>query len=287
MISIPFSGSKKYSYKQVKEIVQAGNYESVFEPFGGSCVLSVNLFYDGLVKRAVVNDYDHFFDNYLEYLAYKDWVVNECLNHGIKPRKGCGHFGEMRTYWIDSDKVRHSLQSKPNEEEKEYLQSLLKQVPKKLWSYFALGSNFVYSSRSSTSGVKLSDFRYFKSYLPTDKQRNYLKVLKEIEVENMDYNDFLDKHSSSFNKDSLLILDPPYIGTNQFQYKSQFTEEKTIKLINTAKNLKCDFIFFNHNQDQIEEWLQGLNYSIQLTGKKSITANKNRKDVMAYVKNGK
>ena len=34
----------------------------------------------------------------------------------------------------------------------------------------------------------------------------------------------------------------------------------------------------------MKSWLEGVNYSIQFTGNKTGTANRNRKDTMAYVK---
>ncbi len=283
MISIPFPGSKRYSYKQVKEIVQAGDYEEVFEPFGGSCVLSVNLYNDQLVKRAVVNDYDRFFDLYPEYLDLKDKVVQEGLKRGLRRTTYNKKYGVIQ---FELDGTRTPAKSDIlSDEHKQILQDIISEyVPEKYWRYFAYGSNFTFSARSCSDNLKLQDFIKFDRYLASDKQRNYLKVLEQVQLEHLDWLDFLNKHEESIrNSKSLLILDPPYIGTYQKQYKGQFTEEETIQLINKAVELNCDFIFFNHNQEQVEEWLKGLNYTIQFTGNLRSTANRNRKDVMAYV----
>lgn len=51
MISIPFSGSKRNRYKEVKQIVQDHGYKKVYEAFGGSAVLSVNLFREGIGQQ--------------------------------------------------------------------------------------------------------------------------------------------------------------------------------------------------------------------------------------------
>ena len=281
MISIPFSGSKKFSYKNVKEIFKNNRYNTVFEPFGGSCVLSVNLKKDGLVKRAVANDFDRFFDNYLEYLAYKDWVVNECLVFGINPIKT---YQYNKKCYVDKDNVRHlTKQVKLDDYEIEYLRSLIKQVPKKLWRYLSLGGNFTFSSVSSHKEIKLNDFSYFGSYLQTDKQRKYLEILNQITIEHLDYLDFLEKYKDDFNEESLIILDPPYTNTFQNQYKTQFDDKQTKDLIDLVSGFNCDFIFFNHNINKVKDWLEGLDYSIEFTGSKTVSANHKRKDVMAYV----
>ena len=41
MISIPFIGSKRNYVRPVEELVSLHRYNKVFEPFGGSAVLSV------------------------------------------------------------------------------------------------------------------------------------------------------------------------------------------------------------------------------------------------------
>ena len=83
MISIPFSGSKRNRYKEVKQNVQDQGYKKVYEAFGGSAVLSVNLFREGIVERAVINDYDRLFDLYPDYLDIKDNLIKKCLEAGF------------------------------------------------------------------------------------------------------------------------------------------------------------------------------------------------------------
>ena len=282
MISVPFSGSKRFSYKAVRKIAEAGNYDAVYEPFGGSCVLSVDLFNDGLVKKAVTNDYDHFFTLYPEYLDLKDKVVDECYKRGLLRTTSNSKDGVIR---FNPDGTKEPVGRKTlSESDKAILRDVISQyVPEKYWKYFVLGNNFTYSAASSTRKTKLNDFCLFNAYLKTDRQRKYLEVLSQIQMEHLDWKDFIKKYESEINDKSLLILDPPYVGTNQDQYQGQFSVEETKLLIKTAASLGCDFIFFNHDMDQVEEWLDGLNYQIQLTGNTSTTANRKRKDVMAYI----
>lgn len=285
MISIPFSGSKRYSYKHVKKISEVGNYETVFEPFGGSCVLSVNLYNDDLIDKAIVNDYDRFFDLYPEFLDLKDKVVEEGYKRGLKRTS---HNSSIGDYRIENDGSKTKLESRVlNAEDKKILQDIITEfVPEKLWRYFAVGGNFAFSAVCSHDKVNLKDFCLFNANLKTDKQRKYLEVFNQLEVEHLDWKEFFNKHEKSIrDSESLLILDPPYVGTRQGQYKGQFTKADTKELIDKAISLNTDFIFFNHNEEQVKNWLEGLDFSIQLTGNNISTANRNRFDVMAFVKN--
>ena len=282
MISIPFSGSKRYSYKNVKAIVEQGDYDVVYEPFGGSCVLSVNLLNDGLVKRAIINDYDHFFDNYETYLDLKDKVVEEGYKAGFK---GTSHDGKRGNYYFNKDGSITPIKSEilQGEDRKKLQEIISENVPKEYWRYFATGSNFTYSAVSTHPIIRLSDFCKFSRRLETQTQRKYLSLLNQCEIENLDWKDFFKKNHP--DKNSIVILDPPYVDTAQEQYKGQFTEEDTIELINTVKAFGCDFIFFNHDMDKVKEWLGDLDYTTDYTGNISTSANRKRKDVMAYVKN--
>lgn len=292
IVSIPFSGSKKYSVKRVNEIVKAGGYRTVYEVFGGSCVLSVNLFNEGIVDRAVINDFDGLFDIYPEYLDYKDWLVKECLKSGIKKTYRAGTCGGKyeRGYsyqYSDSGEIVKVDRLKLNEQDQNTLQNLVKQIPKKYWKLLATGSNFTYQNCSLFNDIRLSNFSYFMNYLKTDKQRNYLNIIQKLERVQLDYRDFLSRYKDDFSRDTILIIDPPYIGTTQNQYRTQFDEIQTIQLLKTLETLRTDFIFFNHNPTKVKEWLKeaNLNYELfELIGNKQNSANHSRLDVMVYVK---
>ena len=104
MIWIPFPGGKRLSYKRfVEPLCASRRYISVFEPFGGSCVLSVNLKRDGHVNRAVINDYDGLFSLYPEFLDIKDWIVRECESKGFRNVRHSPLYGWY--YWNDGERV--------------------------------------------------------------------------------------------------------------------------------------------------------------------------------------
>lgn len=285
MIGVPFSGSKRYSYKRVAQIVKDNGYESVFEPFGGSCILSVNLYRDGLVGRAVANDYDGYFDLYPEYLVLKEKVVEEGYRRGLKRTIRTGR-PKRKTCVVEADESLTQVKSQTMcKEDREILQDIISEiVPEGFWRYFIFSGNFSHSSVSSHEKIKLKDFTIFGNDLTTKRGWEYYEALGEIELEHCDYKEFIDKHLYEIDKKSLLILDPPYVNTYQKQYKGSFTEEQTIELLDIIKSLGCDFIFFNHDEDLVRKWLEGMDYDLCLTGSGVQSANRDRLDVMAFVR---
>lgn len=277
MINIPFSGSKKYSYKLVNEIAKKGNYNIVYEPFGGSGVLSINLYNDGLVEKAIINDYDHFFDDYENYLDLKDKVVEEGYKKGLR-RTTCHPKGAKR---YNSDGSYEIIKSPVlSLEDRKILQDIIsKKVPEKYWRYFSLGFNFTYSAVSSHEVIKLNDFTFFNSQLKTEQQRKYLNILNKLTVENLDYSDFLKKYKKEFSSDSLLIIDPPYPNDQQKQYQGTFSEEEAKILIKELNDLPSDFIYFHSDLNDLNNWFKGIDYSVKSFNKCTI----NKKDYLVYV----
>lgn len=285
MISIPFVGSKKYSYKDIKPFVEQGNYDTVYEPFGGSCVLSVNLLNDGLVKRAVVNDYDRFFDNYETYLDLKDKVVEEGYRRGLVRTS---HDSKHGAYCSNSDGTKTCIKSFILQGDKrKTIQDIIGEiVPEEYWRYFTLGNNFCHSGFSLVEKINLTDFAMFNGYLKTDKQRKYLQVLNDCEINHLDYSDFLNKYKNDIDENSLLIIDPPYVGTLQCQYEYEFSEEDTKELINILEELPCDYIFFNRDLKKIKEWFKDIDCVIKQTGTlKRRSPQHNTEEYLIYVKN--
>lgn len=283
MISIPFIGSKRYSYKQVKEIAEKKKYKNVYEPFGGSCMLSVNLLNDGLVEDAYVNDYDHFFDNYEHYLDLKDQVVAEGYRRGLERTS---HDSKRGKYVFQKDGSIKPVKSTILQGEKRQLiQDIFEElVPEEYYRYFTIGNNFCHSGTGLHKKIYLRDFCMFNAYLKTDKQREYLEKLNECEITNLDYRDFLLLYEYEIDKDALLIVDPPYVGTLQDHYKHTFTEEDTVELINTLNKLPCDYIFFNSDIEKIIEWLDGTEYEIKPTGNGRVSPTHHTVEYLIYVK---
>lgn len=272
MLTIPFPGSKRNSYKHIKKLVKENNYTKIYEPFGGSGILSVNLYNDGLIEEATINDYDELFKIYPEFLDVKDFVVNKCYELGLKKQT-----------------ERHS-KTLPEEEQK-ILKSVINEVDKKWWPLLARGSCFCFSSVSNRNPehIRLCDFRYFKRGLDTKPHRDYLDVVNKLTVVTLDYKDFLEKFKKEFDERTLLIVDPPYVGTYQGQYGNNyvFTKEDTLELLDYLDKLGIDYIFFNEYVDFLEDFINSKE-NIEIVNQKrycQYNCKPNPKDFMFYVKN--
>lgn len=284
MISIPFSGNKRYSYKFIREIVLDGDYKRVYEPFGGSCVLSVNLIRNNEVEKAVANDYDRFFDLYPEYLDLKDEVVRQCEEAGLE--KIYSSRGQAYKYDADGNKVLVDSELL-NMEDRKILQDIIERtVPKEYWKYFFLGSNFVYSAASSKCIYRLNQFKRYGRELGTAKQRQYLEELKAVTLEHLDWRDFIEKYRNELDHDALLILDPPYVNHYQGQYEGQFSIKDARELVSTVITLGCDFIYFGRDLEHLERLMEGTGceYTIHDAGAGGTTGKLATHDMFVYAR---
>lgn len=286
MISIPFPGSKRYAYKRVKAIVEENGYRSVYEPFGGSGVLSVNLKNDGLVEKAVLNDYDHLWDLYPDYLDIKDRIVNELQSRGLyRSTHNCKR-GYYRFTGLDEREWESVESPRLAPEWTEVLQGLVSQVDEKYWRLLAIGGNFTHSAVMVKEEIELRDFNLFYSYVRTDKQRDYLEAVKRCDVENLDWSDFMNKLGPGMTRESLLILDPPYAGSSQSHYKDQFDLEGTVNMLRDCASYGTDIIFFGHSPEIVKSVLNGADLDGKLSevGDLTCSITRNRLDTMAYIR---
>lgn len=289
MLSIPFPGNKKYSYKRVRDLFTRGGYDTVVEPFGGSCIISVNLFNDGLAKDAHINDYDDLFGKYPRLIELREWIKDEMFAHGIYRSTGTNTSHHRFTDETEQDfyYVKSPL-LKPDD--KEFLRSLIAQIDPEWWRLLAYGSCYTHACVASHAEVRLYDFNYFQGYIYTDKQRKYLDVINTMDRDTLDWRDFLEKHREIMGENVLVILDPPYFSKNNHSYQGTITESDTVELLELMRDLDVDFLFFNHNPDWVEEKLIELgmdNYTIEMIGSSHNTMSKERKDTLAYVRQNK
>lgn len=286
MVSIPFPGTKRYSYKHVKRIYEDNGYEVFMEPFGGSGVLSANLLKDGLCDEIYLNDYDHFFDRYPEALDKKDWIVKKMNERGVF--RSSGSFSYAFRYDNAEETEKHDIENHLlPEADKLYLQSLLIEVGEEWWRMLSFGSCFNHACTPSKKDLKISDFKYFKSRTSTKKAREFMKVMEKIPRDSLDWEDFLNLHADKIDGKALIVLDPPYFGTLDSMYDEGFTEEDTWRMLRKMKELKADFIFFNNDLEWMLDAMEKCGFEItesMYTGNRNSSMNRKRKDGMVYVK---
>jgi site-specific DNA-adenine methylase len=263
LLKISFSGSKVNRIREIEEKIKDKNYKRVVEVFGGSCSISNNLKRDNIVQEAVANDYDHYFNNFENNLSYKEKLVNQLIELGFV-------------------KSKNALPKTQQEK----LQNLVIKIQDNKGLLRYLSKNFVFSARRNAGDIKVSDFCYFTNELSIKQDYDFYINLKNIHLDSLDYKDFIQKHIKHNDRNTLVILDPPYLNSSQKQYNNDtfFGLCETIRLLNTMKNLKNNFIFFNMVEKDSIELLNLFGFAYTYTTKRvSIFSNNHREDFMAYV----
>ncbi|CVK17217.1 Site-specific DNA-adenine methylase [Apibacter mensalis] len=263
LLKISFSGSKANRVIEINELIKNKKYKRVVEVFGGSCCISNNLKRDNIVPEVVANDYDKYFDNFEYHINYKEKLINQLIELGF-------------------EKSKRAL----CEDQKEKLQNLIIKIQdnKNLLKY--LSKNFVFSAVRNMGDIKVSDFSYFMNDLSTKQDREFYINLKNVHLDSLDYKDFLQKYITFNDRNTLIIVDPPYLNSFQKQYSNgtYFGLCETIRLLKIVKQLKNDFIFFNMiEKDSIELLnLFGFNYTYN-TKNTNASRNNIREDFLAYI----
>ena len=265
MLTIPFVGSKRDRLKEVVDIVKKGGYTRVVEPFGGSCVMSVNA-HRHTGAECFANDYDRFFENFEETLQVKDDLMDYLLSKGLKKSKG--------------KKVLP-------EEHRQILQEAVAPLTPNQRKF--LSSNFLFSAkRTSYTGEGVKDFRYFVNDITTEKNRLYWEALQQITLDNLDYKDFIEKYVPQGDDKTLVLLDPPYLNSYQKSYENEtyFGLSDTIKLLHIITQKEVDYILFNQRSEDIVALVSLFSDQFEVFKReKSIAKGNNiiREDVMIYV----
>ena len=241
MLKIPYPGNKAAFYKSFFEFFKKRPYDRVYEPFGGSGVLSVNLYIDGLTDDAVINDYDGFFDDYKEYLDIKDYVVREAQKRGVR-RMNSDDYGHFR-YRNDGTKEYVDGVVLPENEQK-ILQGII-------------------------SGV---DNKLFMRHLETDVQREFMDVMDNFTIESMDYRDFLSRHKDEFNHNTLIIADPPYVGKKQAVINDKYNGDDHRILLDQLMATGSDFVIFTKNMNYLRRWARDRHAEWKTVAKRKISS---------------
>lgn len=257
MLTIPFSGSKRWAVKKVREIVKSGGYKSIIEPFGGSGVITVNLYNEGLIDTGYINDYDHFFNDFKRALDYKDLIVKDCTAAGMVPQKHTIIDGKNREYIIKNGKrIIRNRAVLPDEYKKVLQDSVKKHVPERYYKLLSNFKNFTHPMVNTHEKITINDFTYYRRNITTTKHRKYLNIVERLHTDSLDYKDFIQKYPP--DSDTLLIIDPPYIERDQGAYKGGFNRDDLKQLVRILESLKRDFIFFEDDKTIIESALSNF-----------------------------
>lgn len=219
ILSIPFRGSKKYWVKTVKRFVEDQSYTYVAEPFGGSGILTVNLKDAGLIAKGVINDYDHYFDDYERIINIKQQLIDGLLQRGA-----------VKNYY-------HRMP----QEHIEWLQSQVRQYDGD--TRYKIRNNFTFGNYN----WDVKDFEYFMGNTDMSKEWAYLKAYRQNTIAHCDWKVFIDTYQK---QDGLLIVDPPYIDTSNIGYRSELSVNDFCLLIQSISKTGMDFLLFEDKRNQ-------------------------------------
>ncbi len=256
---IAFVGNKLNRLDEIADIIKEGGYTEIYEPFGGSCCISINMMSNGIVKKATANDYDEFITRLPFYISTNKRVLEKLKAAGLKRK----------------DK-------KLNEEELELLHSIIK--PLNSEEKRAVSTYYCFHNCGDETD-EIKKFKYFYREFPTKKYEEYLEKSKLVNYDKLDCFEFLDKYKNEFNSKTILVVDPPYLNSQQKQDGCNFFGlSQTICLLKKLKSLKIDFIFFNQIARDVEALLELLELNYDIKNKISNIKNIEREDCMAIVK---
>ena len=217
-------GNKTNDIKYFKEYLPL-NIKNVVEPFGGTFAISRIMYNDNEKYNIFVNDTDTDL-----YEIYK------------KPEEYSTYCIEMNNYAIKNKTLKNGLQVdlKLFIKEIEQLKMNINESFYKIWCE----NNIIRGT-----------------FIKTKKEINHKKCLdfmKNINFSNDDYLNCIEKHRK--NKDTFIFLDPPYLFSNNIQYKDQSEKADTTEIIYKIYELMKDKktkakMMFIINDLKILRWL--------------------------------
>lgn len=235
---LPFRGNKT---KWIKDLIKyfVKNHDKfedfVFiDVFGGSGIISSLLAKLYPNNKVIYNDYD----NYTSLLKPSSInKLNELKNkiHEIMSKY------EYKTSINDDDslKIKRLLKHYyPNYENNNKLKNIFA-----AWLIFD-GVNFNPSDKYYNI-IRTSDYEIPNDYLPDN-----------VIIEHLEYKDLINKYKSILNK-SLLILDPPYLGTSKEFYNKEWDLKDTYNVLKLCIKYKC--LLFEANSSNVIRLIKTIN----------------------------
>jgi DNA adenine methylase len=117
------------------------------------------------------------------------------------------------------------------------------------------GTNPEKASFIDLKGKYKSKFDSFKNKLVDSKwQEHFLKITN---VENMDFEDLIEKYDSS---KTFFYCDPPYFGTEKYYANHEFNIESHERLANCLKKIKGQFSLSYYKFEKLQEWFSQDQY---------------------------
>jgi len=235
---IPFTGRKKVEYsKYIRDIIRdLPDDLKILDAFGGSGYISANIKLDFPNKDITLNDYDGLFKNgrLLHIFNTQEKIALEVIKRGI-PINRVSQLSDCNKVLLKQ--VFNDILTDADKNDSVLLNRIMSPYVFSSRSvsgdcvFSKLESRLIYAKRTPNTGYFIL---YNKFILNTS-----IKILHD-DVFNLTLNDY-----------DVLILDPPYLNSEQKSYgKDFFGLTKTVRLLKSLPTGK-KVLFFNQNKDDI------------------------------------
>lgn len=263
-----YPGGKYKLYKYVEALVKENNCTTYIEPFCGGTAIALELLFNGVVKKIIINDYDYtifcFWDSVLNRT---DDFIDLIRNTDVTIQE-----------WNRQKEIRNNIDSH---------------------SQLEVGFSTFFLNRTNRSGIidkagpiggkeqtgnYSIDCRFNKDKL-IEQVRKIASYKKNIQLCNMEAMDFIDEVILKTRK-SFTFFDPPYYGKGPGLYTNFYIHEDHEDLANhiirVMKNRKWIVTYDNVSAiKNMYSKVEGIEFELQYT----LQEKKSASEVMFFAGN--
>ncbi len=265
-----YPGGKYKLRSYITEMVKINNCTTYIEPFAGGSALSLELLYNDIVKKVIINDYD--------FSIYCFW--ESILNSTDEFIEKINQVNVNLDEWYVQKEIREHMED---------------------YSYLDIGFSTFFLNRTNRSGIidkagpigginqngnyKI-DCRFNKEEL-IKKIRKIASYKNKISLYNMEALDFIDE-VILHTRNSFTFFDPPYYAKGPGLYTNFYEHDNHQKLanhiLNKMKNRK--WIVTYDNIDKVKSMYHGID-SFEFELRYSLQNKRAGSEVIFFAKNTK
>lgn len=262
-----YPGGKYKMYEYVAQLIQQNNCNTYIEPFCGGAAVALELLFDGVVKKVIINDYDYTIYCFWDSVLHRtDEFIQMVLQVEVSMEE-----------WYRQKAIREDLDS---------------------YNSLEIGFSTFFLNRTNRSGIidkagPIGGFMQQGEY-PIDCRFNKERLVAQIkrigekrdsiEVYNLEALDFIDDVISKTRK-SFIFFDPPYYGKGPGLYTNFYCHGDHANLaqaiLEKLKNRK--WIVTYDNVNAIKNMYAKVN-SVEFELKYSLQSKRSGTEVMFFSK---
>lgn len=244
IVFFQYFGGKNQLVRHIFEIMEScgAAFNTLVEPYAGAANVTLNI--RGFDKY-VINDIDS--ELYGVYTDCKD-NTDSFIAHSLIHPKSRRSFYLHKTGLYDDGVKKSALR---------FHRALFSFAAKSgrggSWGYSS-GSSDPDSSRITVKNV-LNPVRVYETIKAVSRLLN-----ENVDILNRDAFDIFELYDAP---STLFFVDPPYVGTDQSTYASNFGEEELERLLHVLAKLSGGFIFTHYDHQKIRDFASEFNWSIK------------------------